>query len=135
MSQAVWLPRGNGPSAFGIASGARLIDSTPPATNRSPAPATTEWQAETTADKPDAHSRFNVTPGTESGRPASNAAIRATFLLSSPGLVRAAEADVLDLLRRNAGPLDGRSDRDRAEIVGTDAREPAAVAPDRRANR
>ena len=37
-------------------------------------------------------------------------------------LVRAAEPDVLDLGRRHAGALDRRGDRDRGEVVGTDAR-------------
>ena len=37
------------------------------------------------------------------------------------GLVRAAEVDVLDLLRRDGGPLDGRGDRERGEIVGAHA--------------
>ncbi len=65
-------------------SGARDIDSTPPATNRSPSPAITAWQAETTAANPDAHSRLSVTPGTDCGNPASSTAIRATSRLSSP---------------------------------------------------
>ena len=34
-------PRGNGLSGFGVTNGARLIDSAPPATNRSPSPAIT----------------------------------------------------------------------------------------------
>ena len=71
-------------SGFAIASGARLIDSTPPATNRSPSPAMTAWHAETTAASPEAQRRFTVTPATDSGRPASSAAIRATLRLSSP---------------------------------------------------
>ena len=71
-------------SGFAVTNGARDIDSTPPATNRSPSPATTAWHAPTTAESPDAHSRFTVTPATDSGRPASSAAIRATLRLSSP---------------------------------------------------
>ena len=71
-------------SGLAIANGARLIDSTPPATNRSPSPASTAWQAETTAASPDAQSRLTVTPATDSGRPASSAAMRATLRLSSP---------------------------------------------------
>ena len=37
-----------------------------------------------TASRPDPHSRLIVAPGTSTGSPANNAAIRATFLLSSP---------------------------------------------------
>ena len=37
-----------------------------------------------TASRPDAHSRFTVTPGTSTGRPASSSAMRATLRLSSP---------------------------------------------------
>ena len=44
VSQIVWLPRGNACSGFAITSGARVIDSTPPATKRSPSPAITAWQ-------------------------------------------------------------------------------------------
>jgi hypothetical protein len=84
VSYAVWWPRGNACSGFVMASGARLFDSAPPATKRSPSPAATAWQADTTADSPDAQSRFTVTPATLSGRPASNDAMRATLRLSSP---------------------------------------------------
>ena len=84
VSYATWLPRGNALSGFAIASGARLIDSTPPATNRSPSPAQTAWHAETTAASPEAQSRLTVTPATDSGSPASSAAMRATLRLSSP---------------------------------------------------
>ncbi len=44
----------------------------------------TAWDAETTAERPDAQSRFTVIPATESGSPASSAAMRATLRLSSP---------------------------------------------------
>src|SRR5436190_7736291 len=84
VSYAVRSPRGNALSGFPITSGARDIDSTPPATKRSPSPAATAWQAETTAERPDAQRRFTVTPATDSGKPARRTAIRATFRLSSP---------------------------------------------------
>ena len=77
-------PRSNGFSAFGVTNGARLIDSSPPATKRSPSPAITAWQAPTTAASPEAQSRLTVTPAADSGSPASSAAIRATLRLSSP---------------------------------------------------
>ncbi len=84
VSQAVWFPRGQAASGLAMTSGARLIDSTPPATKRSPSPAATAWHAETTAESPEAQSLLTVTPATDSGSPASSAAMRATLRLSSP---------------------------------------------------
>ena len=80
-----------------MTSGARLIDSTPPATNRSPSPAAIAWHAETTAESPDAQSRLTVTPATDSGSPASSARHARDVAVVLAGLVRAAEVDVLDL--------------------------------------
>ncbi len=51
------------------------------------------------------------------------------------GLVGAAEIDVLDLGRVDAGALDGRADRDRGEVVRAHGGEGAAVPADRRAHR
>jgi hypothetical protein len=84
VSYTVWLPRGKERSGLGIASGARLIDSTPPASIRSPSPSRIARPAWFTASSPDAQSRLTVTPGTSTGRPASNDAMRATLRLSSP---------------------------------------------------
>ena len=84
VSYTVWLPRANGFSLLANTNGARVIDSTPPATNRSPSPAAIAWHAPTTAERPDAHNRLTVTPATDSGRPARSAAMRATLRLSSP---------------------------------------------------
>jgi hypothetical protein len=50
------------------------------------------------------------------------------------GLVRGSEVDVDDLARIDARALDGAGDRERPEIVGTDAGERAAMAPHRRAH-
>ena len=47
-------------------------------------------------------------------------------------LVRAAEPDVFDLLRRHTRAVDRGAERKRREIVGTRPREPAAVPADRR---
>ena len=84
VSYIVRSPRGKARSGFGVTNGARDMDSTPPATNSSPSPAATAWHAETTAARPEAQSRFTVTPATDSGRPARSTAIRATLRLSSP---------------------------------------------------
>ena len=134
VSQIVWLPRGNARSGFAITSGARLIDSTPPATKRSPSPAATAWHAPTTADSPDAQSRLTVTPATDSGSPARSAAMRATFRLSSPAWL--AQPSQTSSISPAATPdaLDGRSDRRRRKIVRPHPCERAAVAADRSAN-
>ncbi len=71
-------------SAFGITNGARDILSTPPAITKSISPDIMVRQATITASKPDPHNLFIVVAGIETGRPDSNVAIRATFLLSSP---------------------------------------------------
>ncbi len=71
-------------SGFACTQGARVIDSTPPATSASASPALIACAARATADIPEAHSRLTVMPGTESGSPASRAAMRATLRLSSP---------------------------------------------------
>ena len=85
VSCSVRSPRSNGFAGFAVTSGARVIDSTPPATNRSPSPAIDRVAgADDGADRPEAHSRFTVTPPTLSGSPASSAANRATLRLSSP---------------------------------------------------
>ena len=64
--------------------GARVIDSTPPATTSLAAPVWISRQALTTACIPEPHSRFTVWPGTSTGNPASNRPMRATLRLSSP---------------------------------------------------
>ncbi len=77
-------PRWCATSAFGITNGARVIDSTPPAMTRSALPVSMSIAAYAVACIPDPHSRLIVTPGTDSGSPASRRAIRATLRLSSP---------------------------------------------------
>jgi hypothetical protein len=75
------------PKAFeglDMTNGARVIFSTPPATNKSPSPLWMARAAAIPADKPLAQSRFTVSPGTLWGKPASSAAMRATLRLSSP---------------------------------------------------
>ncbi len=69
---------------FSTTQGARVIDSTPPATTTSASPAAIiarPWMIEVS---PEAHSRLTVKPGIESGRPARRTAMRATLRLSSP---------------------------------------------------
>ncbi len=76
--------RANADVALGITNGARLMLSTPPASSRPASPARIACAALPTAFRPEPHRRFSVTPGTSTGRPASNALMRATLRLSSP---------------------------------------------------
>ena len=69
---------------FGIAYGARVMLSTPPATNTSPSPHLIARAAALIAARPDEQRRLNVTAATDTGKPARSAAIRATLRLSSP---------------------------------------------------
>ncbi len=71
-------------SALPMTSGARVIDSTPPAISRSASPDRIARAAVPTASRPEAHSRFMVVPVTRTGSPDSSAAMRATLRLSSP---------------------------------------------------
>ena len=83
------LPAGKGRSGLGRTYGARVIDSTPPATITEASPTAIARAAVTTASRPDAQSRLVVTPGTDTGSPASSADIRATLRLSSPAWLAA----------------------------------------------
>ena len=77
-------PAGKPFAGFGTTQGARVIDSTPPATTISASPTSTIRDADITASRPEPHSRLIGVPGTETGQPASRTAIRATLRLSSP---------------------------------------------------
>src|SRR5579871_6809625 len=76
--------RENASAALPITKGARVIDSTPPAIAKSISPERIARPAAPTASSPDAQRRLRVWPGTDSGRPASSSAMRATLRLSSP---------------------------------------------------
>ncbi len=71
-------------SALPMTRGARVIDSEPPATATSISPVLIARDAAAIASMPEAQSRLTVEPGTDSGRPASSRAMRATLRLSSP---------------------------------------------------
>ena len=70
--------------AFEITQGPRVMFSIPPDINKLPSPAFIALCAFIIADIPEAHNLLIVSPGTEYGSPASNKAILAIFLLSSP---------------------------------------------------
>jgi hypothetical protein len=77
-------PAGKTREGFGSTQGARVIDSTPPATMTSASPVSIMREACMVASSEEPHSRFTVVAGTVVGRPASSTAIRPTFRLSSP---------------------------------------------------
>ncbi len=81
---AVTLPAGKAREGLGSTHGARVIDSTPPATTTSASPVSIVREACIAASSDDPHSRLTVFAGTEVGRPASRTAIRPTLRLSSP---------------------------------------------------
>src|ERR1700678_1161313 len=83
VSNSCWL-RSNDASALVKTYGARVIDSTPPAIATSFSPKAIDCAAELMACKLEPHKRLIVAPATETGEPASNAAMRATSRLSSP---------------------------------------------------
>src|SRR5437016_13056627 len=70
--------------SFGTAYGARVMLSTPPATNTSPSPVLMARAAAVIAARPDEQRRLKVRPATETGKPARRGAIRATLRLYSP---------------------------------------------------
>ena len=76
--------RENAAVGLGMTSGARLMLSTPPAMASCAWPACRARAAWATASRPEPQSRFTVTAGTSTGRPASSALMRATLRLSSP---------------------------------------------------
>ena len=114
-----------------MTNGARLMLSTPPATNRSPCPHATAREASTTAASPLAQSRFTVMPATSTGRPPSSPARRATLRQSSPAWFVQPAMDVLEPLRREWAALDQCADQVAEEIVWTDGRERTRVAAER----
>ena len=81
---AVTLPAGKARDGLGSTHGARVIDSTPPATTTSASPDSTVREAIIAASRLEPHSRLTVVAGTEVGSPASSTAIRPTLRLSSP---------------------------------------------------
>ena len=126
VSSIVRAPRSHAPSALSITYGARVIDSTPPATNTSPSPAPIAWAALFTAWRPDPHSRFTVCPATSTGSPASRSGHPGDVAVVLARAVRAAEDDVLDQGRIDPRPLDDRADREGGEVVGAN---PASAPP------
>ena len=98
--------------------GARVIDSTPPATNSSPSPARTRVAGGDDGGEARGAQPVDRDPGhllRQAGEQRGHAGDVAVVL---PGLVGGAEVDVLDLRRGDAGALDRRADDERCEVVG-----------------
>ncbi len=81
---SVSWPAGKPLAGFCRTQGARLIDSTPPATTTEASPTAICLLACMAASSPEPHNRLTVVPGTLVGQPASSVAMRATLRLSSP---------------------------------------------------
>src|SRR5258706_9483787 len=73
-----------GVDVFEITHGPRVMFSTPPEIIKSASPVIICRAALMLADNPEAHNRLTVSPGTETGYPASRSDMRATLRLSSP---------------------------------------------------
>src|SRR6185312_8690307 len=84
LSWTVTSPRAKASRALPITSGARVIDSTPPAMTRSASPVAMARAPSISACNPDPQRRLTVAPGTVTGSPAKSALMRATLRLSSP---------------------------------------------------
>ena len=103
--------------------------------NTSPSPTAIAWAAELIAWSPEPHSRLTVRPPTSTGQPGEQHRHPGDVAVVLARLVRAAEDDVLDERRVDAGAVDDRAQDERGEVVGADARQRAAVAADGRPHR
>ena len=126
------LPRSQADSALSWTYGARVIDSTPPPMNTSPSPTAIAWAAELIAWSPEPHSRLTVWPPTSTGKPGEQQRHPRDVAVVLAGLVGAAEDDVLDERRVDAGAVDEPAQDRGGQVVGPDARQGAAVAADGR---
>ena len=127
------LPAGNARDGLGSTHGARVIDSTPPATTTSASPVSMAREAIIVASRLEPQSRFTVVAGTLTGSPASSTAIRPTLRLSSPAPL--ALPHTTSSIRRGRGRAPGRAPRqgDRGQVVGADLGQRAAEPAERRA--
>ena len=107
---------------------------TPPATTRSWVPLITPWAAKCTACCDEPHWRSMVVPGTCSGSPATSQHGAGDVAGLGADGVDAAEHDVLDGARVDAGAVDQGLERVGPEVGGVHLRQAAAPAPDGRAD-
>ena len=110
---SVWsCARGNGFSGLSTTHGARLIDSTPPATQTDASPTAIARLAWIAASRPEPHRRLTVAPGTVVGRPGEQHRHPRDVAVVLAGPVGVAEEDVVDPLGVEAGiALDQRAAR------------------------
>src|SRR5213592_4289180 len=107
-------------SSFGLRTpasdprGTRDIDSTPPAITTSAWPVMTSIEAKLNACRPEAHIRFTLVPGTDSGNPDERCEPSDVHPLLVD-LRDASEDDVLDDLRLDAGAVGESPQRERGE--------------------
>ena len=136
LSWTVTSPRGNASRALGITSGARDIDSTPPAIDQvgladGDRAHAVDDRLQARAAQP-VHGRARHA---STGRPASSRLMRATLRLSSPAWL----AQPKNTSSMPAGSAPARRttsrDHDRAQIVGPHLGQRAAEPPDRRPHR
>ncbi len=126
--------RAKASSAFPCTKGARVMDSTPPASANSISPALMARAAVPTASMPEAHSRLSVTPGTLCGKPGQEQRHARDVAVVFAGLVGAAVKHLVELFPVDMGvALLQRAQRHRGQIVGAHLGERAAEAADRRA--
>src|SRR6267142_2830155 len=117
--------RFHGSPDFSITYGARVMFSTPPATNASPSPALIACAALAIACSPEPQRRLTVCPGTSTGKPASSAAIRATLRLSSPAWF----VQPRITSSRRAGSKETRSTAPRTAMAARSSARTSARAP------
>ena len=132
---SVSWPRGYAASGLVSTHGARLMDSTPPATVTAASPTAMARSPAITASSPEPHSRLTVAPGTDVGKPASSAAMRATSRLSSPAPLASPNQAWSMSAGSRSGTRSPSARRAWAEVVGPHPRQSPAVAPDRGAHR
>jgi hypothetical protein len=107
--------------------GARLIDSTPPATTTDASPVSIWRLAIMAASRLEPHRRLTVLPGTLVGRPASSAAMRATLRLSSPAPL--ASPKTISSMRAGSRPGERSSSARTAWAARSSGRTPASAPP------
>ena len=86
-------------AGFSVTHGARVIDSTPPATTRSASPAAISARAVATAVRPEAHNRLTVNPGTTVRQASEERRHPCDVAVVLAGLVGRAEDDLVDVGR------------------------------------
>src|SRR4051794_36444138 len=128
---AVTLPAGGARGGLASTHGARVIDSTPPATATSTSPVSIAREAIIAASRLDPHNRLTVVAGTPTGRPASSTAILPTLRLSSPAPLALPHTTSSTKERSSAGALSSTPD---SAVAARSSGRISARAPPNRPN-